>query len=195
MNTNHTINTELVRKIAADKGFFYIEAKKCFGEDYIGPEYIVATNDKEFLLKHPEYAEMIIMSVDKFILMAEPINTYNNNERKAKRRQITKHNEEGYYEDDCITDAQGNPITLKIKDFPLSPVEDEAEKGMIRETLYEALESIKEKQKQRIISYYIYGETQQEIADKEGVNRFAVEKSIILGIEKIKKFFEKRVSK
>ncbi len=189
MNTNHTINTELVRKIAADKGFFYIEAKKCFGEDYIGPEYIVATNDKEFLLKHPEYAEMIIMSVDKFILMAEPINTYNNNERKAKRRQITKHNEEGYYEDDCITDAQGDPIVLRIKELQLNPVEDEVDKRFTAELLVKAISRLKEQPKRRMMLYYVRGLTFREIAALEGVSDKSIRESINGAIKKIKKFF------
>ncbi len=73
--------------------------------------------------------------------------------------------------------------------------EDEAERKLINNTLINALETLKEKQKKRIVEYFFYDKTQQEIADKEGVNRFAIEKSISLGLEKIKKYFEKRVSK
>ena len=189
MNNNYTINADLVRKIYADKGFFYIEAKKCYGEDYVGPELIVATDDKDFLSKHPEYAEMIIVSVDKFIKLSEAVNAYNINERKAIRRQTVNHNDEGYYEDDSVTDERGNPIALRIKDFPMNPVEDEAERKNNMKILIKAISHLKAQPKRRVILYFFKGLTYREIAALEGVSDKSIRESIDGAIKKLKNFF------
>ena len=40
------ISIKLIDDVIKDKGFYYIETDKCYGEDYVGPEYIVATDER-----------------------------------------------------------------------------------------------------------------------------------------------------
>lgn len=55
--------------------------------------------------------------------------------------------------------------------------------------LREILNRLPEVQKRRLIKHFFYNKSSREIAKDEGVNYSAVDKSIALGLEKLKKFF------
>ena len=47
------ISVRLVMDVIKNKGFYYIKATKLYGEGYIGPKYIIATDGKDFESTHP----------------------------------------------------------------------------------------------------------------------------------------------
>lgn len=188
MKDNYSlISVKLVTDVIKDKGFYYIEAAKCYGEDYIGPEYIVATDDKDFESTHPEFEGMIILPVSKFIELIEVINDYTRNDMREQKRWERHHNEEGYYEEIPESD-DGNMAPLVIMDRQLDPVSDEVERAVTKEQLLNAMNILKELPRKRLYAYFFEGKTQLEIAAEEGVKLFAVQKSINSAIKKLKKF-------
>jgi RNA polymerase sigma-70 factor (ECF subfamily) len=58
------------------------------------------------------------------------------------------------------------------------------------EVLYAALNMLTEKQKERIIKYYLQGLTLEKIAEDEGVYYKAISFSIESGLKKLKKLLE-----
>ena len=179
------IKMDDVNEIIKKNGFYYIPTKVLY-TNFIGPKYLIATDDPQFTKKHPELAGMIIVSVSKFELMAKEYNRYFANEVREQRRQSRYHIDEGYYED-SEEDENGNCPNLDIKDLPLNPVQDEVEKRLDYEELHKAIELLNEVQKKRIQMYFFEGKSQQEIADIQGVRLYTVQKSI----EAAKKFLKK----
>lgn len=188
MNDNRTIKTENIHKAIEKQGYFYILAKKYYGEDYIGPKYIIATDDSDFSEKNPKLADMVIVSVDKFVKMAEAINVSLLNDEREDRRRKRHHSAEGYYEEIPETE-DGGIAPLAIKDQPMNPVEDEVEATIEKDNLLKAIDKLSDCSKRRLYAYYYFGKTHREIAVEEGVNRNAVEKSIYCALKKLKKYF------
>mgnify|MGYP002715399189 CR=1 FL=1 len=178
------IKMEDVNEIIKKNGFYYIPTEVLY-TDFVGPKYIVATDDPQFKQKHPELAGMVIVSVAMFAEMAKEYNRYFANEVREKRRQSRYHIDEGYYED-CEEDENGNCPNLKIKDLPLNPVQDEVEKRLDYEELHKAIKLLNEVQRKRVMMYFFEGKSQQEIADIQGVRLYTVQKSI----EAAKKFLK-----
>ena len=187
MKDNYSlISVKLVMDVVKDKGFYYIETERFYGEEYMGPEYIVATDDKDFESTHPEYEGMIILPVSKFIELVEVINDYTRNDMREQKRWERHHNEEGYYEE--IPESDDSSIApLAIKDHPMNPVEDAVMTDIDNERIMSAIEQLKETPRKRLLAYYYRGKTHREIAKEEGVNRNAVEKSLYNALKKIKK--------
>lgn len=186
------IKMEDVNEIIKTKGFYYIPTKVLY-TDFTGPKYIIATDDPQFKQKHPELAGMVIVSVSKFELMAKEYNRYFANEVREKRRQSRYHIDEGYYED-CEEDENGDCPSLKIKDLPLNPVQDEVEKRETKEMIKASMQILNEKQYQRVYCYYFKGMTYRQIAAYEGVADMTIRESIEGALRKMKKFFEKHPS-
>lgn len=80
------IKMEDVNEIIKKNGFYYIPTEVLY-TDFVGPKYIVATDDPQFKQKHPELAGMVIVSVAMFAEMAKEYNRYFANEVREKRRQ------------------------------------------------------------------------------------------------------------
>jgi len=59
-------------------------------------------------------------------------------------------------------------------------------KKIISEMLYRAIDELPEKQRRRIIMYYFYGLTYEQIAEVEGCTKMAVKFSISKALCKIK---------
>lgn len=178
------IKMEDVNEIIKKNGFYYIPTEVLY-TDFVGPKYIVATDDPQFKQKHPELVGMVIVSVAMFAEMAKEYNRYFANEVREKRRQSRYHIDEGYYED-CEEDENGNCPNLKIKGLPLNPVQDEVEKRLDYEELHKAIKLLNEVQRKRVMMYFFEGKSQQEIADIQGVRLYTVQKSI----EAAKKFLK-----
>lgn len=188
MNDNRTIKAENVHKAIEKQGYFYILAEKYYGEGYIGPKYIIATDDPDFREKNPKLADMVIVSVDKFVKMAEAINVSLLNDEREARRRKRHHSAEGYYEEIPETE-DGDIAPLAIKDCPMNPVEDEIDKLATKEQLLCAMNNLNELQRKRLCEYYFDGLTFRQIAEKEGVSDMAVRYSITGAIKKLKKYF------
>ncbi len=184
------IKMEDVNEIIKKNGFYYIPTEVLY-TDFIGPKYIVATDDPQFKQKHPELAGMVIVSVAMFAEMAKEYNRYFANEVREKRRQSRYHIDEGYYED-CEEDENGNCPNLKIKDQPLNPVQDEVENRETTALVKEALLTLTETQLRRTKMHFYDGLTEREIGEIEGVSYKQVRKSIEQSKKKMKSFFENR---
>lgn len=195
MNNNYTLTSaELVRKIANDKGYYFIETEKWYGEDYVGPELIIATDDINFKEKYPKLAKMLIIPVEKFIELAEVVNESVRNDMREDKRWERHHNEEGYYEE--ISDYDEDRIApLAIKDQPLDPVADSVEYSIIREQLLAAMNNLNEQVRRRVYAYYYEGLSYREIAEREGVGDKTIRQSISGGTKKLKKFLKTPPSK
>lgn len=187
MNDNRIIKTENVYKAIKKQGYFYILAEKYYGEGYIGPKYIIATDDKDFESTHPKFEGMIILDVSKFIELVEVINNYACNEMREKKRRERYHNDEGYYEE--ISEVDDDRLApLAVKDHPQDPVEDEIERLADKERLLNAMNSLNELQRKRLYDYYFKGLTYRQIAAEEHVGYKNIRESVESAIKKIKKY-------
>ncbi len=70
-------------------------------------------------------------------------------------------------------------------------VDDIIIKNIDNEKLQKALDKLTKQQRRRILLYYDYQLTMEEIATIEGCSKQSVQESIDWGIKKLKKFFEK----
>ena len=66
-------------------------------------------------------------------------------------------------------------------------LEDEVESKILSEEIKSAINELNEIQKRRLIKYYFYNMTYEEIASEENCTKRAVKFSIDIGIEKISK--------
>ena len=134
MNDNRTIKAENVHKAIEKQGYFYILAEKYYGEGYIGPKYIIATDDPDFRENHPKLADMVIVSVDKFVKMAEAINVSLLNDEREARRRKRLHSAEGYYEE--IPETEDGGIAFDADSFSIYAVADDGSTtGEVRATV------------------------------------------------------------
>ena len=115
------IDMEKVEKIISQKGYYFICTKVLY-HDFVGPEYIIVTDDPDITIKHPKTKGMIIVSVEKFASMAEEYNRYYKNDVKHLRRIERSYEEDGYSEE-CIEAENGEAHSL-LPEADLHPVED-----------------------------------------------------------------------
>ena len=187
MNDNRIIKAENAVKAIEKQGYYYVLAEKYYGEDYIGPKYIIATDDPDFKERHPKLAKMTIVSVEKFLKMAEAINESLLNDEREVRRWDRHHNAEGYYEEIPDTD-EDRVVPLTIKDVSMDPVGDAVEVNITNERLMSAIKQLKEIPRRRLYLYFFEGLTYREIAKKEGISDMSLRESINGAIKKLKKF-------
>ena len=183
MKDNRIIKAENVYKAIENQGYYYILAEKYYGEEYIGPKYIIATDDPDFKEKKPALADMIIVPVEKFLKMAEVINESVLNDRREHFRQTYLHNAEGYYEDVTACEEEYlKPLSIEV--MSMNPVGDFVESKITRERLLTAMNNLSEQSRRRLYAYYFLDKTQLEIAADENVNLFSIQKSIRSAIKK-----------
>ena len=187
MNDNRIIKAENVFKAIEKQGYYYILTEKYYGEDYLGPKYIIATDASDFKERHPKLAKMTIVSVEKFLIMADTINESLLNDEREVRRWERHHNAEGYYEEISDTD-EDRAAPLKIKDVSMDPVGDAVEADITRERLMSAMSQLKETPRRRLYLYFFECLTYREIAEKEGISDMSLRESINGAIKKLKKF-------
>lgn len=179
---------EDVLDIIRKRGFYFIRTKVLY-PDFVGPEYIIVTDDADIVKKHPKMVGMIIVPVSKFEKMAEEYNRYFGNEDREKHRESKYHIDEGYSEE--ITEDETGEHQLNPLDIESSPIEDAVENNELKEKLLEAMKNLTPLQKERIKKYYFLQMTYDEIAASENVGKMAVYRSIRAGINKMRKsFFE-----
>ena len=92
-----------------------------------------------------------------------------------------------HYEQNEVTE-----ITLNKRAFDKPEDVDEIViKNIYSEKLEQAMKTLTKEQRRRILLYYDYQLTMEEIAKIEGCAKQSVQESIEWGIKKLKKFFEK----
>lgn len=178
------IDMEKVKKIISQKGFYYICTKVLY-PDFVGPEYIIVSDDPDITVKHPKTNGMILVSVEKFTSMAEAYNRYYKNDVKHLRRIERSYEEEGYSEE-CIEADNGEAHSL-LPEADLHPVEDIVDQHETEEELRKVMDVLTEKQKRRVEMFYFQQYTEREIAKIEGVQRYAIRSSLKSAISKMKK--------
>lgn len=120
-NIYKNIVMEDVLDIIRKRGFYFICTKVLY-PGFVGPKYIIVTDDPDVTVKHPKTKGMIIISPDKFSAMAEEYNRYFGNEDREKHRESKYHIDEGYSEE--ITEDENGEHQLNPLDIELSPTED-----------------------------------------------------------------------
>ena len=126
------IDMEKVKKIISQKGFYYICTKVLY-PDFVGPEYIIVSDDPDITVKHPKTNGMILVSVEKFTSMAEAYNRYYKNDVKHLRRIERSYEEDGYSEE-CIEEENGEAHS-NLPDVDLHPVEESIEEKERKEII------------------------------------------------------------
>mgnify|MGYP002570421908 CR=1 FL=1 len=180
------IDMEKVEKIINQKGFYFISTKVLY-PDFVGPEYIIVSDDPDITVKYPKTKGMIIVSVEKFASMAKAYNCYYKNDVKHLRRVERTHNSEGYFED-VMGNENGDKL-LQIMDIDMEPVESVVDQHIENEEVIKAMDCLTDTQKERIKKYYFQQMTYDEIAKLEKVGKMTVYRSIRGGINKMKKKF------
>lgn len=183
-NIYKQILMENVLDIIKKRGFYYIRTKVLY-PDFVGPEYIIVTDDADIVKKHPKTAGMIIVPISKFESMAEEYNRYYANEVKHIRRIERSYNDEGYTEDG-VEDENGETHS-NLPDVNLHPVEEAVEAKERKAMLIKALEELTPIQRERLKKYYFQQMTYEEIARSENVGKMTAYRSIRAGINKIRK--------
>ena len=177
MKKHMRIRIDEITEIVEKNGVYFFSFDRVY-DDFIGGNYIIVTNMSDFRDKYPKYKKEVIMSVDEFKRLANVYNDYIcTDDRARKHRRF--HTDEEYTEDMDI-------FTMNIDD---NPVESEVFLNIEKELLHKAMEQLTETQRVRLELFFFYGLTEREIAERLGINRFAVRKSILQSIKKLKKFF------
>lgn len=183
-NIYKQILMENVLDIIKKRGFYYIRTKVLY-PDFVGPEYIIVTDDTDIAKKYPKMVGMIIVSISKFESMAEEYNRYYANEIKHIRRIERSYNDEGYSEDG-IEDENGDTHS-NLPNVDPHPVDDLIDQRETAEEIQRAMVNLTEKQKRRVEMFYFQQYTEREIAEIEGVQRYAIRSSLKAAISKMKK--------
>lgn len=92
---------------------------------------------------------------------------------------------DNHYERSELTEASLNARAFEQSET----VEEIAMQHIQSEKLHKAIATLPEKQRHRLILYYFFGMTYEQIAEKEGCKHPAIIKSVSAAIEKLKKFF------
>ena len=92
-----------------------------------------------------------------------------------------------HYEQNTVTESTLNKRAVNKPE----DVDEIVIKNIYNEKLAKALETLTKEQRRRILLYYNYQLTMEEIARIEGCAKQSVQESIEWGIKKLKKFFEK----
>lgn len=149
-------------------------------EGYTGREQwaiITELSEKEILLKYGDFVQ------DYIPFLVLPLSY-------GKIRREFKRNENKHY----MRLLRGHIFTLD-EEFDEHHPEVATEDCMVQilanernQTLWNAINTLGEKQRRRLLSYYFKGKTYREIADEEGVDHKAIVRSVEAAVRKLKKF-------
>ena len=165
------IKMEDVRDIVRKRGYYFIPAERLFDKHFVGPRLYIVTDDPNFTLKHPELAEMIIMTVSEFESIAQAVNEYVGNEDRERHR---------------ISES----ISFEeIEHLNLGLLNDTFEVSNLRIDMSEAMKALTDVQLRRLYMNCFLDYSERKIAMIEGVSYKQVRKSIEQAKKKIKKYF------
>lgn len=165
------IKMEDVRDIVRKRGYYFVPAERLFDKHFVGPRLYIVTDDPDFTLKHPELAEMIIMTVSEFEPIARAVNEYVGNDDRERHR---------------ISES----ISFEeIEHLNLGWLNDTFEVSSLRFDMSEAMKTLTDVQQRRLYMYGFLDYSERKIAMIEGVSYKQVRKSIEQAKKKIKKYF------
>ncbi len=165
--------------------------------NYTGKEkwaVVTELTEKELRKKYPD----IIKRYTPFVLLSmaqgEVINEADRNDDKYEKRAKRTLDVYGY-EDDISEQFHRELITPFADPFEQAEEEQlEIEKGQLRRMeiakVRKVLEMMKPIQKERLCKVVLLGLSSRKIAQEEGVNYSAVDKSIAAAIKNFKKYYE-----
>lgn len=156
-------------------------------EGYSGTErYIIASclTEKEIWNKYPKQAKLYAPFVKVDLSFIEVRQKYLNNEDKFCKR--AKRTQDIFNFDDTAAVFHKE---LLVNDFVLESINEEKEWELLS-TLYKAFDTLTEKQKSRVVKYYVKDKTLRDIAEEENVKYQTINESLEEAIKKLKKFFQ-----
>ena len=168
------IKMEDVRDIVRRRGYYFVPAERLFDKHFVGPKLYIVTDDPDFALKHPELADMVIMTVCEFEHIAQAVNEYVGNEDRERHRMLESVSFE------------------EIEHLDLGLLNDTFEVSGLRFDMSEAMKTLTDVQRRRLYMYYFLDYSERKIAMIEGVSYKQIRKSIEQAKEKIKKIFQYR---
>ena len=167
-----------------------------YGQQLNGCKYAVASRYNQERLEelYPEnlkkFSPYIYLTEEEY----EPIREANNNDNKHHMRDVNNHDDYGYTEDmmevmhECtllLVDPEPDVLTAIIER------DDAALRARQIAALPDALATLTEKQRRRMIMHFYEGMTFKEIADGEGTYVNAIDYSIQSSKRKLAKFLKK----
>ena len=191
--------------VVVNKMSIYIDGKMEFqavnmiteyGQKLNGCKYAVASRYSKSRLEElytenlKKFSPFIYLTEEEY----EPIRISNNNDSKFHQREINCHTGYEYQEEisesghrcvSLLADAEPDALTAIIER------EDEALRARQIAAIPEAMATLTEKQRSRMIMHFYEGMTYREIADAENADFTSVRDSIKLAKEKIEKFLKK----
>ena len=165
------IKMEDVRDIVRKRGYYFIPAERLFDKHFVGPKLYIVTDDPDFTLKHPELAEMVIMTVREFESIAQAVNEYVGNEDRERHRML-----------ESVSFEEIEHLNLGLRN-------DTFEVSSLHFDMSEAMKALTDVQRQRLYMHCFLDYSERKIAMIEGVSYKQIRKSIEQAKEKIKKYF------
>lgn len=153
-------------------------------EGYTGTEkwaVITSLSKKELLERYADilesYSPYILLTIEQ----GHAIDEYQRNEAKHRMRNLRY----GHAFDIDDGEFEAHHPELSVCEDIVEQIDKQDKVKRLRDSM----NSLPEVQKKRLIKHFFYNKSSREIAKEEGVNYSAVDKSILLGIEKLKKLF------
>lgn len=183
------IRSEVLPRLARERTFMFTNDYRIINlkyeyEGYTGSEkwaIITSLSEKELLEKYADILESHSPYILLTIEQGNAIDEYQRNEAKHRMRSLRC----GHAFD--ITDGE---FEVHHPEFAVcEDIVEQIDKEDKIKRLRDILNSLPEVQKRRLIKHFFYNKSSREIAKEEGVYYSAVDKSIVLGVEKIKKLF------
>ena len=156
-------------------------------EGYSGTErYIIASclTEKEIWNKYPKQAKLYAPFVRVDLSFIEVRQKYINNEDKFCKRAKRTQDIFNFDETTAVFHKE-----LLVNDFVLERINEEKECEVLS-TLYKAFDTLTEKQKSRVVKYYVKDKTLRDIAEEENVKYQTISESLEEAIKKLKNFFK-----
>ena len=165
------IKMEDVRDIVRKRGYYFISAERLFDKHFVGPKLYIVTDDHDFTLKHPELADMVIMTVCEFEHIAQAVNEYVGNEDRERHRML-----------ESISYEEIEYLNLGLRN-------DTFEISSFHSDISEAMKTLTDVQRRRLYMHCFLDYSERKIAMIEGVSYKQIRKSIEQAKKRIKKYF------
>lgn len=151
-------------------------------EEYIGKEQwaiISELSEEEILEKYKPIVQDYIPFIVLPPIYGEVQQQFRRNENKHYMRMVRGH----FYS--LEEDLEEHHPEIAVEDC----IDQIFAQEQSRE-LWEAINSLNEKQRKRLIAYYFEGKTYREIADEEGVDHKAIIRSVEIALKNLRIFLE-----
>lgn len=165
------IKMDDVRDIVRKRGYYFIPAERLFDKHFVGPKLYIVTDNPDFTLRHPELADMVIMTVCEFEPIAQAVNEYVGNEDRERHRMLESVSFE------------------EIEHLNLGLWNDTFEVSSLHFDMSEAMKTLTDVQRRRLYMYCFLDYSERKIAMIEGVSYKQIRKSLEQAKKKIKKYF------